>query len=114
MSFSPRSPVTLVVDGDGMRMRLYGPHLDWLRGGQFSDLRNEVRSLIENLRRQGVNTVWLFDGSMPDEKHAEWVKRQRQRLTNVHKTFQLLASGQWNVSSNAAGGKDDKKSRYSA
>ena len=94
-SFHPSKPITLVVDGNGMRMRLYGPHLDWLRGGQFLDLRNSVRDLVLNLRRQGVETVWLFDGAMPDEKHAEWVKRQGLRLTKVHRTFELLCTGQW-------------------
>ena len=75
----------LLVDGYGMLRRVY--HGDWMRGGQWSELKNETRTFIDNFKRVGIRTIWVFDGSIDPPKRGTWVKRRKRDATKVAKAL---------------------------
>lgn len=58
----------IVVDGNGLLRRLYSPHIDWCRGGQFERLKDEVKSFVEKFSRAGWQLTVIFDGQVEAEK----------------------------------------------
>ena len=74
-------PRVILVDGNGCLRRLY--HGDWMRGGQWLELRNECKDFVHKFRASGVEPIFFFDGSVPHAKRAEWFKRRQARHDNM-------------------------------
>ena len=73
----------LVVDGLSCLRVFYNPRLDWLCGGQWTELRDELRGFVGRFQRAGFKLVFIFDGVVERSKRQLWVQRRKQDVRNI-------------------------------
>ncbi|KAI9022033.1 hypothetical protein DFJ74DRAFT_756739 [Hyaloraphidium curvatum] len=82
----------IVVDGNGLFRRLYSPHIDWVRGGQFERLAAEVRTFVERFTRAGWALTVVFDGQIEATKRKVWVSRRTVEARRAEQIMDYLAA----------------------
>ena len=85
---------TVVVDGMALIRRLYTQDLDWVSGGQYLELWNNVRDFVGAFRRQGLRLVLFFDGGVDEAKLIEWASRRRDDQKKCQRVSRCLENGE--------------------
>ena len=78
----------LVVDGLSCLRVFYNPRLDWLCGGQWTELRDELHSFVRRFTNSGFQLVVIFDGVVERGKRSVWVHRRKQDMRTIRHVFE--------------------------
>lgn len=70
---------TLVVDGDGWAFEMINRVRDFMHGGNYLSLHEEVCREVQNLLGMGLQLVFYFGGGSDDFKSGTKLKRTRDR-----------------------------------
>ena len=85
---------TVVVDGMALIRRVYPQHLDWLGGGQFQAMWQNVADFVRAFARARLRLVVFFDGGVDDAKLDEWLKRRRDELGKCRRAAEAIERGE--------------------
>lgn len=87
----PDSPATLVVDGMAC-LRYWYRCQAWVHGGQWLEYMHILQEFITAFTAAGIRLVFFFDGTVEEEKRAEWVKRRLRVNQDIAKIFHYIKS----------------------
>ncbi|KAI4904572.1 hypothetical protein NFI96_019005 [Prochilodus magdalenae] len=83
------SPATVVVDGMGCLRYWYQCHA-WVHGGQWQEYMHILKEFVGAFTAAGLRLVFFFDGTIEEQKRAEWVKRRLRVNQDIAKVFQYI------------------------
>lgn len=83
-----KEPLIYVLHAEGCRKHVYTTSTDWVCGGQWSEMLNNIEKFVRCFRQSGIELVVFFDGSMSPARLHEW----KQRHLNQRETVKQLMS----------------------
>ncbi|KAI9351007.1 PIN domain-like protein, partial [Pilaira anomala] len=60
---------------------------DWTHGGQYATIAKVVKDMVETFRQCGIHMIFLFDGSLPQDKMETRIKRHKSYIERSISTF---------------------------
>lgn len=82
---------TMVVDGMGC-LRYWYQCQAWVHGGQWQEYMHFLHKFVEAFTMIGLRLVFIFDGTIEEQKRAEWVKRRLRVNQDIAKIFNYIRS----------------------
>ncbi|XP_043087813.1 constitutive coactivator of peroxisome proliferator-activated receptor gamma [Puntigrus tetrazona] len=82
----PDGPATLVVDGMAC-LRYWYRCEAWVHGGQWQEYMHILQEFVDEFTAAGIRLVFFFDGTVEDQKRAEWVKRRLRVSQDIGRIF---------------------------
>ena len=89
-AFSAGRSCTIVVDGMALIRKLYTPDLEWVTGGQYQELYENVRVFVRAFEAHGLRLVVFIDGGVDDAKLSEWQSRRVKDLAKCDRVVGCL------------------------
>ncbi|XP_066552815.1 constitutive coactivator of peroxisome proliferator-activated receptor gamma isoform X2 [Amia ocellicauda] len=90
----PGCTPTLVVDGMACLRHWYTCEA-WVHGGQWQEYLHCLETFIRAFKEARIQLVFFFDGTVEEEKRAEWVKRRLRNNKEIQGIFKhIKANGQ--------------------
>ncbi|XP_055025888.2 constitutive coactivator of peroxisome proliferator-activated receptor gamma isoform X2 [Misgurnus anguillicaudatus] len=85
----PDSNATVVVDGMAC-LRYWYRCQAWVHGGQWQEYMHILQEFVSAFTAAGIRLVFFFDGTVEEQKRAEWVKRRLRVNRDIAKIFQHI------------------------
>ncbi|XP_067278700.1 constitutive coactivator of peroxisome proliferator-activated receptor gamma isoform X1 [Pseudorasbora parva] len=85
----PDSAATLVVDGMAC-LRYWYRCQAWVHGGQWQEYIHILQEFVDAFTAAGIRLVFFFDGTVEEQKRAEWVKRRLRVNQDIARIFQHI------------------------
>lgn len=85
----PDSNATVVVDGMAC-LRYWYLCQAWVHGGQWKEYMHILQEFVSAFTAAGIRLVFYFDGTVEEQKRAEWVKRRLRVNRDISKIFQHI------------------------
>ncbi|XP_066535760.1 constitutive coactivator of peroxisome proliferator-activated receptor gamma [Hoplias malabaricus] len=85
----PDSSATVVVDGLACLRYWYQCHA-WVHGGQWQQYMYFLEEFVSAFTAAGLKLVFFFDGTVEEQKRAEWVKRRLSVNQDVARLFHYI------------------------
>ncbi|TRY91547.1 hypothetical protein DNTS_004980 [Danionella cerebrum] len=83
------SNAALVVDGMAC-LRFWYSCQAWVQGGQWQEYIQILQEFIAAFTAAGIRLVFFFDGTVEEQKRAEWVKRRLRVNKDIARIFQHI------------------------
>ncbi|XP_072533758.1 constitutive coactivator of peroxisome proliferator-activated receptor gamma isoform X2 [Salminus brasiliensis] len=80
---------TVVVDGMAC-LRYWYRCQAWVHGGQWQEYMRFLEEFVGAFTAAGLRLVFFFDGTVEEQKRAEWVKRRLRVNQDIAKVFQYI------------------------
>lgn len=80
---------TMVVDGLAC-LRYWYQCEAWVHGGQWREYMHFLHKFVEAFTTIGLRLVFIFDGTIEEQKRAEWVKRRLRVNQDVARIFNFI------------------------
>ncbi|XP_060781518.1 constitutive coactivator of peroxisome proliferator-activated receptor gamma isoform X1 [Neoarius graeffei] len=80
---------TIVVDGMAC-LRYWYQCQAWVHGGQWQEYMHFLHKFLEAFTLIGLRLVFFFDGTIEEQKRAEWVKRRLRVNQDISKIFSYI------------------------
>lgn len=80
---------TMVVDGLAC-LRCWYQCQAWVHGGQWREYLHFLHKFVEAFTMIGLRLVFIFDGTVEEQKRAEWVKRRLRVNQDVARIFNYI------------------------
>lgn len=91
-----------VVHADSCRKYVYPISTDWVCGGQWNEMLNNLEKFVRNFRQSNSELVVFFDGSMSSTRIHEWKSRQANQRETVKQLMSKVVSYRASPSRNLA------------
>ena len=88
------------MDVSSCMYNFYGYKLDWICGGQLSELEARLRKFCQHMNDIGVKIVAFFDGGLPEVKFEGWKKRRYDNAESLKKQLDSVQQGKFEPNSN--------------
>ncbi|KAM9476419.1 constitutive coactivator of peroxisome proliferator-activated receptor gamma isoform 1-T2 [Clarias gariepinus] len=85
----PDMTPTLVVDGMAC-LRYWYKCQAWVHGGQWQEYMHFLQKFVEAFTAIGLGLVFFFDGTIAEQKRAEWVKRRLRVNQDIARIFNYI------------------------
>ncbi|KAI2657548.1 Constitutive coactivator of peroxisome proliferator-activated receptor gamma [Labeo rohita] len=85
----PDSTATVVVDGMAC-LRYWYRCQAWVYGGQWQEYMHILQEFVDAFTSAGIRLVFIFDGTVEEQKRAEWVKRRLRVNKDIARIFQHI------------------------
>ncbi|KAL7877477.1 hypothetical protein SRHO_G00041200 [Serrasalmus rhombeus] len=85
----PDSTATVVVDAMACLRYWYQCHA-WVHGGQWKEYMHLLEEFVGAFTAAGLRLVFFFDGTIEEQKRAEWVKRRLRVNQDIARVFQYI------------------------
>ncbi|XP_051773647.1 constitutive coactivator of peroxisome proliferator-activated receptor gamma isoform X5 [Ctenopharyngodon idella] len=85
----PDSAATIVVDGMAC-LRYWYRCQAWVHGGQWQEYMHILQEFVDAFTAVGIRLVFIFDGTVEEQKRAEWVKRRLRVNQDIARIFQYI------------------------
>ncbi len=85
----PDRTATVVVDGMAC-LRYWYRCQAWVHGGQWQEYMHILQEFVDEFTAAGIRLVFFFDGTVEDQKRAEWVKRRLRVNQDIARIFQHI------------------------
>ncbi|KAK3573714.1 hypothetical protein QTP86_032076 [Hemibagrus guttatus] len=80
---------TMVVDGMAC-LRYWYQCEAWVHGGQWQEYLHFLHKFVDAFKVSGLRLVFYFDGTIEEQKRAEWVKRRLRVNQDIARIFNHL------------------------
>lgn len=80
----------IVVEGWSCLRSVYGPHMDFICGGQWQEFRASIRRFVNTFQQANCELVVFFSGGVEDDMRAEWARKKSQNRDTVNMVMQGL------------------------
>ncbi|XP_062852009.1 constitutive coactivator of peroxisome proliferator-activated receptor gamma [Trichomycterus rosablanca] len=80
---------TVVVDGLAC-LRYWYRCQSWVHGGQWQEYMHFLQEFVDAFKKAGLRLVVFFDGTVEEQKRAEWVKRRLRVNQDICRVFQYI------------------------
>lgn len=80
---------TIVVDGMAC-LRYWYQCQSWVHGGQWQEYMHFLQKFVKAFSMIGLRLVFFFDGTIEEQKRAEWVKRRLRVNQDIAKIFNYI------------------------
>lgn len=80
---------TIVVDGMAC-LRYWYQCQSWVHGGQWQEYMHFLHKFVKSFSMIGLRLVFFFDGTIEEQKRAEWVKRRLKVNQDIAKIFNYI------------------------
>ncbi|XP_053088787.1 constitutive coactivator of peroxisome proliferator-activated receptor gamma isoform X3 [Pangasianodon hypophthalmus] len=80
---------TVVVDGMAC-LRYWYQCQAWVHGGQWKEYMHFLNKFVEAFTVTGIRLVFFFDGTIEEQKRAEWVKRRLRVNQDIARIFNYI------------------------
>ncbi|KAG9275082.1 constitutive coactivator of peroxisome proliferator-activated receptor gamma [Astyanax mexicanus] len=84
-----QTTATVVVDGMAC-LRYWYRCQAWVHGGQWQEYMHFLEEFVGAFTRAGLRLVFFFDGTVEEQKRAEWVKRRLRVNKDIARMFQYI------------------------
>ncbi|XP_016118345.1 constitutive coactivator of peroxisome proliferator-activated receptor gamma-like, partial [Sinocyclocheilus grahami] len=85
----PDSAATVVVDGMAC-LRYWYRCQAWVHGGQWQEYMHILQEFLDAFTAADIRLVFFFDGTVEEQKRAEWVKRRLRVNQDIARIFQHI------------------------
>ncbi|XP_016304984.1 constitutive coactivator of peroxisome proliferator-activated receptor gamma isoform X2 [Sinocyclocheilus anshuiensis] len=85
----PDSTATVVVDGMAC-LRYWYRCQAWVHGGQWQEYMHILQEFLDAFTAADIRLVFFFDGTVEEQKRAEWVKRRLRVNQDIARIFQHI------------------------
>ncbi|XP_030627764.1 constitutive coactivator of peroxisome proliferator-activated receptor gamma [Chanos chanos] len=82
---------TVVVDGMAC-LRYWYSCQAWVHGGQWQEYMHFLREFVDAFSAVAIRLVFFFDGTVEEDKRAEWVKRRLRVNQDIVRVFNFIKS----------------------
>lgn len=90
-----------IIDGNAFVYHIaFQNRTNWTHGGQYSTIAQIVEETMAAFRNAGIQTTFLFDGSLPQDKLETRIKRHKSYIERSVTTY-------WNLKQINASNKDE-------
>jgi len=80
----------IVVEGWSCLRSVYGPHMDFICGGQWQEFRASIRRFVNTFQQANCELAVFFSGGVEDDMRAEWARKKSQNRDTVNMVMQGL------------------------
>lgn len=80
----------IVVEGWSCLRSVYGPHMDFICGGQWQEFRASIRRFVNTFQQANCELAVFFTGGIEDDMRAEWARKKSQNRDTVNMVMQGL------------------------
>ncbi|XP_017320252.1 constitutive coactivator of peroxisome proliferator-activated receptor gamma isoform X1 [Ictalurus punctatus] len=80
---------TVVVDGMAC-LRYWYQCQAWVHGGQWQEYMHFLHKFVDAFTMIGLRLVFFFDGTIEEQKRAEWVKRRLRVNQDIARIFNYI------------------------
>ena len=80
-------PAYVLVDVLSCLKFLYGPGTDWVCGGQWNEMLQNVENFVRSFRQLNIELVAYFDGAMNPATVEKWIKNEEEKRQQIHQVL---------------------------
>lgn len=80
---------TIAVDGLGC-LKYWYKCQSWVHGGQWQEYMHFLQEFVDAFKKANLRLVFFFDGTVEENKRAEWVKRRLRVNHDISRVFQYI------------------------
>lgn len=87
-----KEPLIYVVHAESCKKHVYPMSTDWVCGGQWNEMLNNLEKFVRCFRQSSIELVVFFDGSMSPTRLEDWKQRHKNQRETVKQLMSKVVS----------------------